>query len=274
MNGVKNGLYGLLGEKLSHSMSPQIHSIIFEKLKKSGCYHIFEVQKNDLNPAVKGLLALGAVGVNVTIPYKQDVMESLDHISDEAEAIGAVNTIHFNGGVSIGYNTDYYGFKMMLDRFGVEICGKSFVVLGSGGAAKSVVKCLEDFGAKRICMASRDSSRARSEFKGIDVMDYNELEESEGMDTVINCTPCGMYPNTESSPLDEKAVRKFSCVVDLIYNPRTTMLMKLAEGNGIKAINGLYMLVGQAVKAQEIWNNAQICGEDLEDIYRQVGSML
>ena len=274
MNSVKNGLYGLVGEKLSHSMSPQIHSIIFEKLQKSGCYHIFEVQRNDLKSAVKGLLALGAVGVNVTIPYKQDVMESLDYISEESEAIGAVNTIHFNQGAAMGYNTDYYGFKMMLDRFGVEIDGKSFAVLGSGGAAKSVVKCLADFGAKKICMVSRDVESAKAEFENIDVIGYRDIAESKDMDTVINCTPCGMYPNTESSPLDEKAVRKFSCVVDLIYNPRTTMIMKQAEDNGIKAINGLYMLVGQAVKAQEIWNNVQICEEDLEDIYSQVGSML
>ena len=271
---MKNGLYGLLGEKLSHSMSPQIHSIIFEKLQKRGCYHIFEVKKADLKPAVKGLLALGAVGVNVTIPYKQDVMESLDSISDEAAAIGAVNTIHFKDGAIVGYNTDYYGFKMMLDRFEVEIMGKSFAVLGSGGAAKSVVKCLEDFGAKRICMVSRHAKRANSEFDGIDIIDYNELASAEDMDTVVNCTPCGMHPHTEESPLDEKSVRKFSCAIDLIYNPETTRLMQHARAHGIKAVNGLYMLVGQAVKAQEIWNDVQISAADVEDIYRRVESML
>ncbi|KDR94491.1 shikimate dehydrogenase [Peptoclostridium litorale DSM 5388] len=271
---MKNGLYGLLGEKLSHSMSPQIHSIIFEKLQKSGCYHIFEVKKADLKPAVKGLLALGARGVNVTIPYKQNVMESLDYISDEAAAIGAVNTIHFKDGAAMGYNTDYYGFKMMLDKFKVEIKGKSFAVLGSGGAAKSVVKCLEDFGAKRICMVSRNAKMAGAEFTDIEVIDYNELAGAEDMDTAINCTPCGMHPCTEESPLDEKSVQKFSCVVDLIYNPKTTMLMKQARAHGIKAVNGLYMLVGQAVKAQEIWNDVQISDGDVEDIYRRVDSMV
>lgn len=267
-----NTLYGLLGEKLGHSMSPAIHASIFKELKMDAYYHLFEVKKENLREAIYGLKALGAKGVNVTIPYKVPIMDYLDYISQEAIEIGSVNTIVFKGDKTWGYNTDYYGFGRMLEKNNITIAGKNAVVLGSGGSAKGVLQYLLDNGIKSIVVASREVSKLKEMdyYKRFSLMSYNDLKQLKDFDIIINCTPNGMYPNIDSSPVDEAILHNFSAAVDLIYNPKQTLFLKYADKVGIKAVNGLYMLVAQAVAAEELWNNVKISKEITDNIYNSL----
>ena len=260
-------LYGLLGEKLKHSISPKIHSLIFKEGNIQGYYHLFEVEKENLGSAVEGLKALCAKGVNVTIPYKVSVMEYLDEISIEAKKIGSVNTICFNGNKTIGYNTDYYGFGIMLEKNNITVANKSAVILGSGGASKAVLQYILDKGIKDVKIVSRDVSKIKctDKMKYFNLISYDEIKYLKGKDIIINCTPCGMYPNLQCSPVEKEVISDFSVAIDLIYNPSETLFLKYARELGIKGVNGLYMLVGQAVAAEELWNNISISVDKIYD---------
>ncbi|WDV44332.1 shikimate dehydrogenase [Clostridiaceae bacterium M8S5] len=265
-----NHLFGLIGEKLGHSFSPVIHSLIFKVLNIKGHYQLFEVNKEDLKNAVYGLKALGAKGVNVTIPYKVDIIKYLDAISEEAEKIGAINTICFKDNKTIAYNTDYFGFGIMLNKFNVAIQDKKAVILGTGGAAKAVLQYLIDKKVGDITIVSRNENTAKAKFKDYKIISYDDIKNINKQDIVVNTTPCGMYPNTDRSSLCEEDISKFDAVVDLIYNPTETLLLKYAKNHGIKAVNGLYMLVGQAVKAQELWNDIHITDEVIDKVYNEL----
>ncbi len=263
-------IYGLLGGKLGHSISPSIHSIIFNELNIDGCYHLFEVKKENLKDAVHGLLALGAKGVNVTIPHKVSVMEYIDEVSKEAKDIGAVNTIYFKDGKTIGYNTDYYGFKMMLIKNKIEIEGKRVCILGTGGAARGVLQYVLDNGAKDIKIVSRDIEKCKRGIKGIDLISYEDVKRLKDWDIIINCTPCGMSVNIGYSPVSMDTVKNFNVAIDLIYNPKQTLFLKYADEAKLKWVNGLYMLVGQAVCAEEIWNSVDISKDIVDKIYKKI----
>lgn len=262
-------LYGLLGEKLGHSFSPQIHSLIFKELDIDGYYHLFEVDKLELQCAILGFKALKVKGVNVTIPYKVDVIKYLDELSPEGKNIGAINTICFKDGKVIGYNTDYYGFGMMLDKFNVKVKGKNAVILGSGGASKAVLQFLLDNGVNEVIFATRNEEECKKKFNKFKAISYDKIKSLKSQDIVINCTPVGMYPNVENSPLSKEDVSKFASVVDLIYNPGETLLLKYAREQGIQGVNGLYMLVGQAIKAQELWNSVKVNKKTVDKIYAE-----
>lgn len=266
------GLYGLLGKKLEHSISPKIHSLIFRELSIDGCYHLFEVDEDKLKDAVFGLAAVKAKGVNVTIPYKVQVMDYLHHISPEAKKIGSVNTICFSDGYTAGCNTDYYGFGMMLDRNGIDVKGKTAVILGTGGAARGGIQYLVDNGIKDLILVSRDISTLKNtdKLKDFNAVSYDKINTLKDTDIIINCTPCGMHPNTGSSPVEKCILNNFSTAVDLIYNPKETLFLKYARESGLKAVNGLYMLVGQAAAAQEIWNNIKISTDIVDRIYNSL----
>lgn len=261
--------YGLIGEKLGHSISPKIHLGIFKKLKIDGVYSLFEIKKENLSDAVRGLKALGCTGVNVTIPYKVEVMKFLDEISEEAEKIGAVNTLVFKDGIK-GYNTDYYGFGCTLKREGIEVQGKSVVILGTGGAAKAVLQYLIDNNTKDITFASGNPVDAKEKIKGHNIISYSELKHIEKKDIIINCTPCGMYPKIDASPVDIQVLEKFSVAVDLIYNPIETLLLKNAKRSGLVTANGLYMLVAQAAAAEELWQDTKFSSEFIDELYEAV----
>ncbi len=263
-------LYGLLGEKLKHSFSPIIHSEIFKELDIKGNYHLFEVNRPDLKNAILGLRSLKAKGTNVTIPYKVEAMKYLDDISIEAKRIGAVNTIAIKDNKTIGYNTDYHGFGMMLDNYEIDIKNKKAVVLGTGGAAKSVIQYLIDNEIGNVMIVSRNASATNEKFSGFNIISYNEIQHLKNQDIVINCTPCGMYPNVENSPITKNNVSKFHTVIDLIYNPLETLFLRYANELGLKGVNGLYMLVGQAVKAEELWNNTVIESNITKKIYDKI----
>jgi shikimate dehydrogenase len=265
MDGLKN-IYGLIGEKLSHSYSPIIHNEILKRINIDGEYVLFEVERGRLKEKINEL-KYKVKGLNVTIPYKVEVVEFLDEVSEEAKKIGAINTIDFKDNLLVGYNTDYYGFKAMLDVFNIDIKNKGAVVLGSGGASKAVIHSLLDNGIGEVVLVSRDKIRVEVRFKGIKCIDYSELKHLRNYDYIINCTPVGMYPNIDFSPVDKDILQNYSVAIDLIYNPTKTLFLKKAEEIGIKAVNGLYMLVAQAVKSEEIWNGVNIDKEYVFNIF-------
>lgn len=247
--------YGLLGGKLGHSLSPKIHELFFKYTGVSGTYSLLETELEALPERVQGMRSTYA-GSNVTIPHKIDVMPLLDSIAPEAQAIGAVNTIKFTPEGAFGFNTDYFGFGRMLEYNDIAITGKAAVVLGSGGAARAVMKYLADKEAAEIYLVTREPQSVDKHFLDIapncKVIDYATLEDLQG-DVIINCTPVGMYPKVEAAPVSAKVCANFEAAVDLIYNPAETLFLKQAKDAGKKYVNGLFMLVAQAVAAQEIW---------------------
>lgn len=262
-------IYGLLGESLKHSISPRIHSLIFEEINIQGTYELFEVDEKDLKDAINKFKTLGVAGVNVTIPYKTRIMEYIDDVSLEAKNIGSVNTICFKDKGTIGYNTDYAGFGMLLKKNEIDICNKKAVILGSGGAAKAVIQYLLDKGIGEITIVSREVYKTetlynKKEFNFISYQDISCLKEK---DFIINCTPCGMYPIVDQCPIEKSHIDKFSTAIDLIYNPEETLLLKYAREQGGKAVNGLYMLIGQAVYAEELWHDIKIDKSTIDKVY-------
>lgn len=261
---MKN-IYGLIGGRLGHSFSPQIHGEIFKKLQIEGEYRLFELKENELGQALQSYKSQGIKGVNVTVPYKISIMQYLDSISDEAARIGAVNTIAFRNGAVIGYNTDYQGFGMSLARNGIGIAGQNAVILGTGGVSKSAGQYLKDNDAGSVVYVGRKP--------GAGVIGYGELAGMKG-DLIINCTPCGMYPDTDVSPVTQEVLKGFRTAVDLIYNPEETLFLRQARALGLKVVNGLYMLVSQAVAAQELWNGIRLGEAQVDGIYSSVKDLL
>lgn len=237
--------YALLGEKLSHSLSPEIHEEIFKYLGIEASYALVETSPLGIKKEISKY-----DGLNVTIPYKTEVIKYLEGLSKEAEAIGAVNTINQNK----GYNTDYYGFGKMLEINNIPVKNQAVYILGTGGASKAVDQYLKDHEAKEIIFVSRSK-------KGKAMINYDALENVSG-DLIINTTPVGMYPKMNESPVSREVIKGFKYAVDLIYNPFETKFLKLAKAESLITTNGLYMLVGQAVKAEEIWQN-RVIGDDL-----------
>lgn len=261
--------YGLLGEKLSHSLSPEIHSEILKSLNKKGAYKLFEIESDSLENFTEALKLLKVKGCNVTIPYKKSVMKYIDVISEEANKIGAVNTIFFKDGKLYGYNTDYFGFGYMLKISGIDVKDKVAVILGNGGASRAVLHYLLDNEVRQIYIVSRNPNKEVTEFENTKVISYEELNSLSG-DILINSTPVGMYPNTENSPVSKEILKKFNSLVDLIYNPMETKFLSYGKELNKQIVGGLYMLVGQAVKAQEIWQDTVISDSVIEKIYRKI----
>lgn len=265
---MRDEYYGLIGEKLGHSFSPQIHIEILKRLNLKGSYNLFEVKEENLKYKIKELKDIGAKGVNVTIPYKTKVMQYLNYISPEALKIGAVNTIDFKNGMLSGYNTDYFGFGAALKNINIDINDKSAVILGTGGASKAVVQYLIDNNIKEVVFASRNPKEAAlKNDRNFKIISYDDMYKLTNEDIIINCTPCGMYPDITNSPVSSEVLGEFSTAVDLIYNPLNTLFLKQALKLGLKISNGLYMLVAQAAASQEIWHNTNIDKTMVEDIY-------
>lgn len=262
--------YGLLGEKLSHSISPMIHHKIFSLLNIEGAYKTFEVEKKDLNKFVESLKVLKIKGCNVTIPYKEEIIKYLDEISEEAKKIKAVNTILLKHDKLYGFNSDYHGFNTILVKNHIEIQEKTAMVLGTGGASKAVIALLLDKKIKKIYVVSRIKKlKLNNEDERIEYKTYDEINNIKG-DVLINTTPVGMYPNLDQQPVNEIIINNFDVLIDLIYNPRKTKFIKCGEKLNKKVCGGLEMLVGQAIKSSEIWHNTSIEDNIKEILYLYV----
>ena len=261
--------YGIIGEKLSHSLSPQIHKKVFELLDIQGAYKLFEIPKDKVSNLVDSLKLLKIKGVNVTIPYKETVINQLDFLSPEAKSIGAVNTILIKDGKANGYNTDYFGFGSMLDKNNIEVQNKIAIILGSGGASKAVITYLFDNGVKELYLVTRNKTSQSELDSRIKLIDYEDLKAVKG-DILINTTPVGMYPKAFDSPVGRDVINNFQSIVDIIYNPKITEFLRIGQELSKVTCGGLYMLVGQGIKAQEIWQDIKIDAVVTTEIYEEL----
>ena len=260
--------YGLLGERLEHSLSPKINKIILEKNNTEGAYKLFEIPNDKLGDFVNAIKLLKIKGFNVTIPYKESIIKYLDNISDEAARIGAVNTVMLKDNKLYGYNTDYFGIHIMLKSKNISIKNKTAVVLGTGGACKAVITYLLDNDVEKIYIVSRNPKNINlnKDNKKISIINYNDLINIKGY-LIINTTPVGMFPKIYDSAVNKEVIKNFEVVVDLVYNPMKTKFLQFAKEEGKVAIGGLLMLVGQAVKSQSIFNDKEISNELINYIY-------
>ena len=242
--------YGLIGERLGHSYSAEIHRA-FGAYR----YELVSLPPDRLESFVRGG---GFRGLNVTIPYKQAVMPLCDEISDTARKIGSVNTIvRRPDGALYGDNTDYAGFAALAARAGISFCGKKIAVLGSGGTSLTARAVAADAGASEIVTVSRKGG-----------VTYDDLSEAADSDIVVNTTPVGMYPRNGESPVSLERFPHCTGVIDVIYNPlRTTLLSEAAE-RGIAHAGGLYMLTAQAAQAYALFCGAPLPEGRLESVYR------
>lgn len=241
--------FGLIGEQLSHSHSPALHKRIMEQDGVSGTYELIEMPRENFEDSFKRLCQDGYDGLNVTIPYKELVLPCLDKLTPQAKYIGAVNTISFQDGKSIGHNTDYDGFRLMLEKMDIPVKGKNAVILGTGGASKAIIKALLDMGICDMTIVSRN----RLQFHNQYTVSYEFFLENQVLaDIIVNCTPVGMFPRSKQSPLPKSSIYA-EVAIDLIYNPKETLFLTYAKELGLRTVNGQLMLEEQAKAAHEIW---------------------
>lgn len=246
------GLYGLLGKHLSHSYSPQIHRML-----GNPNYRLLPMDEEELG---RFLREKSFSGVNVTIPYKETVIPYCDRLTSRAQRIGSVNTITVaRDGALVGDNTDYEGFSYLLWKSGLNVFGKKCLILGSGGASKTVKAVLEDRSAGEIIVISRSGEN-----------NYGNLHLHADAALIVNTTPVGMYPHGRVSPLELSAFSHLEGVIDLIYNPSRTALMLQAEERGICTIGGLPMLVAQAKAAHERFFGMSVGRSAIDRITRKL----
>lgn len=244
--------YGLIGEKLSHSFSKEIHERIADYQ-----YELKELSLDEFDGFMK---KKDFLAINVTIPYKEKVIPYLDYIDETALKIKAVNTIVNNNGKLYGYNTDYYGLKSLIIKNDIEIKNKKVLILGTGGTSKTTSIVLNDLSPKEIIFVSRT--------KKDNVITYLEaINNHSDANVIINTTPCGMYPNNNDIPIDLNNFNQLEAVIDVIYNPLKTKLIIQAQNKKLKTATGLYMLVSQAVYASSKFINKEVDIKLIDNIY-------
>jgi len=261
-------LLALLGDPVAQSVSPQLHNCLIKYLNQDCRYLAFRVAPGDLPQAVAGLRVLGTAGFNLTIPHKQAIIPLLDELSQQAQALEAVNTVVRQGKKLIGHNTDWIGFLQPLA--GQTLAGKHAVVLGAGGAAKAVVYALAQRGMGQISVVNRTLKNAEAlvtqakttfGFTKIEAFaaDAGALPDLlAGAQLLVNSTSVGMWPHVEQSPLDAALLHKDLTVYDLVYNPLNTRLLAAAKSLGAVCIDGLDMLIGQGAAAFTLWTKAAV----------------
>ena len=256
------GSYALLGEKLGHSLSPQLHAAIYRQLGRTGStYRAVEVEPTKVADFFAGFAAGAFDGINITIPYKATALPFLQQIDAKAKRLNAVNCVYLRHGELIGYNTDVSGFAYLLRRHTIELSGAKCAILGAGGSAQAVASVLADGNVESVKVANRsiDKSNRLSMFieslnpdVSTEIVEFSELSGVD-LDLLINTTSLGMSPNVDASAMHGADFSQVKAVVDLIYNPAETLIMRDAEAAGAKTVNGLEMLVAQAVYSAEIW---------------------
>ena len=246
---------GLLGRKLAHSYSPQIHAHLGDYP-----YAIWEREPQDLGNFLK---TFPFTGLNVTMPYKKDVIPYCAKLTKEAQMLGAVNTIvrQSDGGL-IGHNTDYFGFRSTVEKTGLSVNGKKVLVLGSGGASATAVAVLNELGANVITISRSGENN------------YGNLKRQADAALIVNATPVGMYPTTGISPVSLEFFPKLEGVIDMIYNPSRTALLQEAEHRGLIAENGLWMLVAQAKESSEWFTGKKQPVDIIPFIYTKMNQMM
>lgn len=267
----KTKIAGLIGNPVEHTKSPAMHNKGYDLLGLNYQYIPLHVEADDLEAAVKGVRGLSFAGVNVTIPYKEDVIKYLDELDDGARLIGAVNTIVNDNGKLIGYNTDGPGFvRDAKESLDFDFSEKKMLLLGSGGAARAIAVTSLQEGISSLMIVDLDTDKSEelaSHLKAnfdvnilISTPETNELYEFAGtIDILVNATPVGMHPNVDRTPIkDISKVAQKAVVYDVIYSPLKTLLMQQMEERGHKCANGLGMLAGQGAIGFEKFTGKQI----------------
>lgn len=254
-------LYGVIGNPVGHSMSPDIHNAALKDARIDGHYHGFQVENDDLKDAISGMKALGISGINVTVPHKVEIMKYLDKIDVTAERLGAVNTVRREGEQLVGYNTDGEGFlHSLLEALDQPLSELSFLLIGAGGAARAIYTTIAQYAPKSFDITNRTIEKAEALIETAEgkitsqAITLNAAEERLGeYDVIIHTTSIGMYPNVEETPISLANAKKTAVVCDIVYNPIETKLLREAAGLGLKTVDGVGMFVGQAVRAFELW---------------------
>lgn len=264
-------LVGLIGHPIAHSWSPLIHATAFKITKQNYSYVAFDVLPKNLRDALKGVLALGIVGLNVTVPHKEPVMEFLDEISADARLVGAVNTIHADNDMLVGHNTDVDGVSEALKPYREQLANENITVFGAGGGAHAVVYSLINYyRPAQIFVLNRDTSRAEllkkffadsQNYHNIKVIELHNLDEANAIESsrlIVNATQVGMAPAVgESIMVNDDHDYEGKIFFDLVYNPVHTEFLKIAKRRNATIINGLDMLYHQASKAFELWTGVR-----------------
>ena len=263
--------YAILGYPLKHTMSPPIHKRLFELEGKTAEYEICELPPEELTVKADYLNSLG--GYNITIPFKVDIIKYLDELDESAKRYNSVNCVVNRDGKNIGFNTDCYGFLRSLEAENISLSGK-VLQIGCGGVGRMMAIEAALHGADLTIVSLpefiKGAEEAAAEAKKlapnakIKVITHDQI--SGEFDLLVNASPVGMFPKTEECPVTEEVVKSCKNVFEVIYNPDVTMLMKIAEKNGIKAVGGMAMLVWQAVVAHEIWSGAKYRDEDIAEL--------
>lgn len=272
----KTKVYGVIGDPIAHTFSPEIHNSIFKAIGKNAVYTPFHVTPKGLPAAIKGASALGIGGLNVTLPHKINVIPLLTSLDKEAALIGAVNTIKFSEGEIIGFNTDIIGVEYTFKMRGLSLNDRTCLLLGAGGAADAVICALLKAKAKKIYIANRTVEKAKALKERLSPLFESEIiplslasaAELKGIDTVLNTTTLGFEGKTDLTPLPKAFFKNNSVEIcfDAIYTPWQTRLLKEAEQSGASCINGFDMLIYQGAAAEEIWQNTKFDKEFLKSL--------
>jgi shikimate dehydrogenase len=274
---------GIIGHPVKHSLSPLMQNTAFERMNLDYIYLPFDVLSENLEDAMKGIVALGIKGFNVTIPHKEKIIQYLNNISDEANIIGAVNTVVNENGTLTGYNTDVNGILKTLEPFKDELEDSEVSIFGAGGVVRSILYALiGNFKIKKINLINRTKERAEflkdyySEkmlFRNISTFELMPPDLTKVISKsklLINGTPLGMFPDTDDSPLlISNFFNENQIVFDVVYNPLKTKFLALAESAGARTLNGLKMFVEQGSKSFELWTSEQMPTDLVTEVIRQ-----
>lgn len=278
---------GLIGNPVEHTQSPVIHNTLAKELDINMTYVPFHVTSGQLEAAVKGAFALNILGMNVTVPYKNDVIPLLADIDELAGKIGAVNTLVRTEGGYKGYNTDITGLLRAMKSDGILIKGEEVIILGAGGVGRAVTFMCAANGAAKVYLLNRSVQKAENVASEVNkaletdcvtampLSAYKELSQAgECRYLVIQSTSVGLFPNVEDSVIEDESF--YRCVkygYDLIYSPWETKFMKLVRKNGGEAYNGLKMLLFQGIDAFELWNDCKVSDENAYKVYEKLVAM-
>jgi shikimate dehydrogenase len=278
----KTEVLGLIGFPVKHSLSPQIHNYLFKKLNINAVYLCFEVRPQKLKNALLGVTSLGFKGLNVTIPHKEKIIKYLDKIEKEAKLIGAVNTVKIEKGKLYGFNTDGKGFILSLKKYNFFPKGKNILILGAGGAAKAVSTYLAkekaevilfyDILYKKALNLTKKLKSFYPKLKYVKALKEKKEIDLKNIDLLINATGIGLKKN-DAPVLELKNFHKKLIVYDLIYNPLEPVMLKEAKKRDLFTINGLWMLIYQALYSENIWWNQEF-SSFAEEIYKFISKKL
>ena len=257
--------FAVIGDPIAHSLSPVLHQEIYRQINLKANYEKIHLMPNALHSFMS---ENDLDGFNVTIPHKQSIIPFLDMLDESAQSIGAVNCVHHGK----GYNTDWIGFTMVIEQNGIDLKEKDCLILGAGGVARAVAFGLMQVGVKSISIQNRTQSKANQLIDWVNSILPNN-RPSEKSDVIVNCTPLGMWPNTESMP--EVKIQKEQVLADTIYNPLETRWLKTGKEKGAKTIGGLDMFIAQGLTSMDIWFGEKISEKiKLEPIKKVLKSKL